>query len=57
MKKSNHEKWIIRGLVLLVVLCAILWGLTADELKYERSKTTQLRLKLEQEQGRMQQKL
>ena len=52
--KSSKEKWIIRGLVLLVVLCALMWGLTADFLKYERTKTKQLRLKLEQEQGRMQ---
>lgn len=53
----SQEKWIIRGLVVLVVLCAMMWGLTNDLLKYERSITKQLRLKLQQEQGRMQQKI
>lgn len=52
--KSSKEKWIIRGLVLLVVLCALMWGLSADLLKYERATTKQLRLKLQQEQGRIQ---
>jgi len=50
----SKETWIIRGLVALVVLCAVMWGLTNDLLKYERQTTKQLRLKLEQEQGRMQ---
>lgn len=53
----SKEKWIIRGLVVLVVLCAMMWGLTNDLLKYERSISKQLRLKLQQEQGRMQQKI
>lgn len=54
---GSKEKWIIRGLVVLVVLCAMMWGLTNDLLKYERSISRQLRLKLQQEQGRMQQKI
>lgn len=55
--KSSKEKWVIRGLVVLAVLCALMWGLTSDLLKYERSISKQLRLKLQQEQGRMQQKI
>lgn len=51
----SKETWIIRGLVALVVLCALMWGLTAETLKYERVTTKQLRLKLQQEQSRIQQ--
>lgn len=52
---NSKETWIIRGLVVLVVLCALMWGLTAETLKYERVTTKQLRLKLQQEQSRIQQ--
>lgn len=63
MKKNNSiiaeplrlkEIWVIRVLVVMVVILALMWGVSADSLKYERQKTQQLRLKLQQEQGRMQ---